>query len=550
MPRRAARRGRPEAGRALLARLLSDEGVEVVAHETKRLHLAAAALGLAPPRRVFDAMLASYVARPGPPRPRPRRGRPGPPRPRPVGRSPRRRTSRGATPSRPPPSSRRRPGAPTSARARASRSPCARRSPRSSPARPASLRRSYEEIELPLVPVLARMELAGIAVDRAPSRDLGRPRRAPARARAGDLRGRGRGVQRQLAAAARPDPLREARLPRPEEDGEDEDLLDRLEVSRSSPSAACPLPGLVLEYREISKLKGTYVDALPGSSPTRRARPHLASDQTVAATGRLSSSDPNLQNIPIRTAAGREIRRAFVAPPGPAARRRRLLADRAAHPRAPLGRRGAHRRPSRRSRTSTARRPRRSSASSPRPGVATRCARGQDDQLRRCSTAWAPSRSPRSSASRTAEAKTLHRGLLRAVSRACAAASTGSSRRRGETREVTTLFGRVRPIPEIAASNPDVRANAERMALNAPFQGTAADIIKIAMIRLDAALAAPRLCGAALAAGPRRARPRARRGRRSPRRRPREGDDGGSARPSRSRSRSTSARGANWAAAK
>ena len=103
------------------------------------------------------------------------------------------------------------------------------------------------------------------------------------------------------------------------------------------------LPKLILEWRALMKLKGTYIDALPQLVHSRTARVHTSFNQAVAATGRLSSSDPNLQNIPIRTDLGREIRRAFIAEPGLRADLRRLLADRAAGARAPGAGRGADR---------------------------------------------------------------------------------------------------------------------------------------------------------------------------------------------------------------
>ena len=99
-----------------------------------------------------------------------------------------------------------------------------------------------------------------------------------------------------------------------------------------------PLPKAILQYRELDKLKGTYIDALPRCVDPSTGRIHTRFDQAVAATGRLSSSDPNLQNIPIRTELGRSIRAAFIAPPGHVILCRRLLADRAARAGAPVGR--------------------------------------------------------------------------------------------------------------------------------------------------------------------------------------------------------------------
>ena len=109
--------------------------------------------------------------------------------------------------------------------------------------------------------------------------------------------------------------------------------------SRSSRSTTS-CRGLIMNYRALAKLKSTYTDKLPAQRNPRTGRVHTSYHQAVAATGRLSSHDPNLQNIPIRTPEGRRIRQAFVAPPGYRDRRRRLLADRAADHGAPLRRRG------------------------------------------------------------------------------------------------------------------------------------------------------------------------------------------------------------------
>ena len=124
-------------------------------------------------------------------------------------------------------------------------------------------------------------------------------------------------------------------LPVTEADGQD--ARRRRRRSRCSRSSRCAheLPRVILEWRALPKLKGTYIDALPLLVHPATGRVHTTFNQAVAATGRLSSSDPNLQNIPIRTELGREIRRAFVAEPGLRADLGRLLADRAARARAP-----------------------------------------------------------------------------------------------------------------------------------------------------------------------------------------------------------------------
>jgi len=168
------------------------------------------------------------------------------------------------------------------------------------------------EVEMPLVPVLAAMEEAGVAVDTAVLADI-----------AANLQGRLEKLEKQIYASAGHEfsihspqqlagvlfgelglkPLkRTAKGSRPSTDA---DVLAEL-------AARHPLPRLVLEFRQLAKLKGTYVDALPQLVDPEDGRIHASFNQTVTATGRLSSSDPNLQNIPIRTDEGRQVRRAFV----------------------------------------------------------------------------------------------------------------------------------------------------------------------------------------------------------------------------------------------
>jgi DNA polymerase-1 len=109
----------------------------------------------------------------------------------------------------------------------------------------------------------------------------------------------------------------------------DEEVLSELALDY-------PLPKILLESRQLAKLKGTYTDKLPKMVNAGTGRVHTSYAQAVAVTGRLASSDPNLQNIPVRTAEGRRIRAAFIAPPGSQHRLGRLFADRAAHHGAPL----------------------------------------------------------------------------------------------------------------------------------------------------------------------------------------------------------------------
>jgi DNA polymerase I len=348
----------------------------------------------------------------------------------------------------------------------------------------------YREIERPLTPVLARMEIAGVAID------LPFLREASAR-----MERELRELEQKVWAEAGEQfnvnsPIKLGQIlfeklgyPVLRKTAKTKSSSTGVEVLSELAERGYPLPRLVLEFREIAKLKGTYVDALPQLADAE-GRVHTSFRQTVAATGRLSSSDPNLQNIPIRTAAGREIRRAFIAPAGA----KLVVADYSQIELRIL----AH--------------------LSGDQNLIDAFERGDDIH---CATAArifnvAPdlvSSEMRFAAKRinfallygmaaftlgkdlgvsTSEAKTYVDSYFNQFPkvRGCLDGVLEEARR---TREVRTIFGRVRPIPDIAASNGAVRANAERMALNAPFQGSAADIIKIAMIRLDEALDRRRL---------------------------------------------------------
>ncbi len=236
----------------------------------------------------------------------------------------------------------------------------------------------FREVEMPLVPVLARMELAGVALDLealAAMREEFGATLAGLESRIYELVGHpfNIGSPKQLEQIL----FTELGLPATKRTrtgfSTDASVLDELREQHE-------VIGLILEHRQVSKLKSTYVDALP-TLVGADARLHTNYQQAVAATGRLSSTDPNLQNIPIRTALGRRIRRAFVAPAGPAAAGGRLLAAGAAHPRPRVWRRRA----SRRLRRALGHPPRRRR---PRagPGAGERGAegaqRGEDDQLR------------------------------------------------------------------------------------------------------------------------------------------------------------------------
>jgi len=242
-----------------------------------------------------------------------------------------------------------------------------------------------------------------------------------------------------------------------------------------------PLPGKVLEYREVAKLKSTYVDALPKLIHPETGRVHTSISQTVAATGRLSSSDPNLQNIPIRTELGREIRAAFVAEKGKIL----LSAD---YSQIEL-RVMAH--------------------FSKDPVLVEAFRRGEDIHARTAQEVFGVGPLAQTAEHRRA-AKAINFGIIYGLSAfglaqqinvpqkeaaqfiaAYFAQYSGvkkyldsvleDTRKTGQTR---TLFGRIRPIPEILSTQMQLRNFAERTALNSPLQGTAADLIKLAMIAI------------------------------------------------------------------
>ncbi len=349
-----------------------------------------------------------------------------------------------------------------------------------------ALEKIYREIERPLTPVLARMEIAGVAIDTSLLAEMSARMEKDLRALEQKI-WEAAGEEFNINSPVKLGQILFEKLGYPviKKTAKTKSSSTGFEVLTDLAERGFPVPRLTLEFREIAKLKGTYVDALPALAD-EAGRVHTSFRQTVAATGRLSSSDPNLQNIPIRTAAGREIRRAFIAPPGS----RLVVADYSQIELRVL----AH-------------------LSGDEALIATF---EQDEDIHRATAARLFGVSPdlvshemRNAAKRinfallygmaaftlgkelgvsTAEAKSYIESYFAKFPRvrACLDGIVEEARR---TRAVTTIFGRVRPIPDIAASNPNVRGNAERMALNAPFQGSAADIIKIAMIRLDRELA-------------------------------------------------------------
>ncbi|MFY1030074.1 DNA polymerase I [Pseudomonas asiatica] len=338
------------------------------------------------------------------------------------------------------------------------------------------------DIEMPLVPVLAKIERQGALVDAAllqvQSGELGL-KMAELEQRAYELAGEefNLGSPKQLGAI----------------------LYDKLgmpvlsKTTKGQPSTAeavldelaeqgYPLPEVLMQYRSLSKLKSTYTDKLPGQINPRTGRIHTSYQQAVAATGRLSSSDPNLQNIPIRTAEGRRIRQAFVASPG-----YKLLA--ADYSQIEL----------------------RIMAHLAKDEGLLHAFRNNLDVHRATAAEVFGVALEDVSTDQRRSAKAINFGLIYGMSAFGLAKQIGVDRKQSQdyidryfarypgvlaymerTRAqaaeqgfVETLFGRRLYLPDINAKNPALRKGAERTAINAPMQGTAADIIKRAMVNVD-----------------------------------------------------------------
>ena len=344
----------------------------------------------------------------------------------------------------------------------------------------------YEKIDLPLAPVIAEMERTGIRVDPKELEKMSRSMEKEVRRLEKEiwkLAGSEFNVNSptQLAEILF-DKLNlqpNARRGKAKARSTAADVLEEL-------SAQHPLPAKIIEYREIAKLKSTYVDALPKLIHPETGRLHTSFSQTGTATGRLSSSDPNLQNIPIRTELGREIRAAFVAEKGKIL----LSAD---YSQIEL-RIMAH--------------------FSKDPVLVEAFRNGEDIHARTAQEVFGVGPMAQNAEHRRA-AKAINFGIIYGLSPFGLAQQLGIeqkeaakfinayfTRYRGvkdyldniitETRKTgvaKTLFGRIRPIPEINSPQMQLRNFAERTALNSPLQGTAADLIKLAMINIDKRLA-------------------------------------------------------------
>ena len=346
-----------------------------------------------------------------------------------------------------------------------------------------SLLKLYEEIDLPLVPVLTRMEQTGVAIDRAALANMSTRLEGEISIKAKEIYdccGSEFNISspKQLGDVL----FNKLNLPKPVKYGKGKTISTAVDVLEEL-AASHQAPKLVLEYRQLTKLKSTYVDALPALLNRDTGRLHTTFDQTGTATGRLSSANPNLQNIPIRTELGREIRAAFTAAPG-----RLLLA--ADYSQIEL----------------------RLLAHYSKDSLLVEAFRRGDDihTLTASQVFGVPPLMV--TADHRRQAKVVNFGIVYGLSAFGLSQNLGIEpseakkfieayfekyhgvrkfidRTLDETRRegrVKTLFGRVRPIPDINSKNFNLRGFAERTAVNTPLQGTAADLIKLAMIRIDA----------------------------------------------------------------
>ncbi|MEZ4288627.1 MAG: DNA polymerase I, partial [Polyangiales bacterium] len=346
------------------------------------------------------------------------------------------------------------------------------------------LRMLLDDVEIPLATVLARMEIEGVGVDGEFLKSLADQAEIELNSlekKCIELAGHefNVGSPRQLETIL----FDELNLP----------VLKKTKTARSTDQSVLeelallhPLPQTILEYRGLSKLKSTYLDALPLAIDPNTGRIHTKFNQAVAATGRLSSSDPNLQNIPIRTEMGRRVRDGFIAKSG----HELLSADYSQIELRVL----AH--------------------LSQDPELLDAYRRGIDVHARTAAALFDKAESDVKATER-AQGKTVNFAVIYGQTQFALARNLGIERSEAkryidaffaryagvdaylkevvqtatETGYVETMLGRRRPMPDLRSKNHQLRSAAERVARNTPIQGTAADIIKLAMIRADKAIA-------------------------------------------------------------
>ena len=343
-----------------------------------------------------------------------------------------------------------------------------------------------EDIEMPLVPVLADLEKTGVRIDldvfdalrERFTREIALIEEEIYKLAGGEVNLRSVPQMRELLFERLELPVLRKTKTGP---STDEGVLSELAAQGHQ------IPRLILEYRELDKLDGTYVSKLPLLVHPETGRIHTTFNQTVAATGRLSSSDPNLQNIPIRTTLGREIRKGFVPDEGYlflsadySQIELRVLAHLSADPafvEAFRADRDIHR--------ETAAR-----IFGVDPDAVSG---GMRDQAKTINFATIYGQGPVALAAQLGISRTQADEFIASYFERFAGVRRYLDEMKEQAKEtgyVETLLGRRRYIPEMRSRNPGVRAFGERLATNSPIQGTAADLLKIAMIRLHDRLAA------------------------------------------------------------
>jgi DNA polymerase I len=347
----------------------------------------------------------------------------------------------------------------------------------------------YGSIEMPVLPVLWRMERNGVLLDRqkldAQSHELGKEileKEQQAYAAAGQPFNLGSPKQIQEILFDRLKLPVKKKTPSGQP-STDEDSLAELALDH-------PLPKLILEHRTLSKLKSTYTDKLPRSINPTTGRVHTTYSQTTAVTGRLSSNEPNLQNIPIRTPAGRRIRECFIAPPGAkivSADYSQIELRIMAHLSGDENLRRAFREGEDVHRATAA-----EVFGVPLPQV--------DSDQRRVAKVINFGLIYGMSSFGVAQNLGIDRSTAQTYVERYFARFPGAKRFMDETRKrakelgyVETVFGRRLWLPELKSGAPVRRQAAERAAINAPMQGTAADLIKLAMIAVQSFLEKQRL---------------------------------------------------------
>ncbi|MGA3317528.1 MAG: DNA polymerase I [Candidatus Korobacteraceae bacterium] len=347
------------------------------------------------------------------------------------------------------------------------------------------LRKVYDEIDLPLVAVLARMEDAGVKLDCDVLTAMSQRLELDINSKAREIYDKS-GFEFNINSPKQLGDVlfNKLNLPKPFKYGKGKTISTAVDVLEGL-AGEHEVPRMVLDYRQLSKLKSTYVDALPVLVNSCTRRLHTTFNMAGSATGRLSSTNPNLQNIPIRTELGREIRAAFIAEPGHVL----LAADYSQIELRLLAHFSGDKLLVEAYRTGEDIHTLTASQVFGVPPLMVNAEHRRRAKAVNFGIVYglSPFGLSQQLGIDTKEAKRFIDAYFEKYSgvRAFIDATLDQARR---DQKVTTLFGRVRPIPDIHSKNSNLRGFAERTAVNTPLQGTAADLIKIAMIRIDAEL--------------------------------------------------------------